>query len=248
MIRCESKGAFALIAPKYDRGFTLLELSLVLVVVGILANMFLAPMGAQVERVKRDRTEVLLDQVEQALIGFAIAHGRLPCPAPVNGPAIERSDCPAGENHGLVPATTLGIDGHRNQDGALLDHWGQPIRYAVSAADHSSRGRPGSPDFTTSDEIREVGMGEVASELVICSENAGTCARNDLLANQVPVVFYSLGKPGEASLFESENIDDDSVFLDRPYSQAAGLSYDDMLRWIPENILLYRLLQAGVLP
>ena len=230
-------------------GFTLLELSLVLVVLGILANMFIQPVSSQVEIAKRQRTDRSLDRVEQALIGFAIAHGRLPCPADWQGPAIEKDECGTGNNYGLLPAITLGLPGARNQQGALLDGWNQPIHYAVSAADHPSRGLVGWSDYTTSDEINAVGMSELASELEICAiAVAAACPPDQLLANQVPVIFFSKGKPLDDSTIEQENTDGDDVFISHPYSQSTANRFDDRVRWIPENILLFRLLQAGVVP
>ena len=232
-----------------QQGFTLLELSLVLVVVGILANMFIQPMGAQVETARRQRTDQLLDTVEQALIGFAIAHGRLPCPAPWQGVAVEKNSCAAGENFGVLPAVTLGLPGPRNEQGALLDGWNQPFRYAVSAADHPSAGSPGLHDFTSSGEWREVGMSELASELQICAVAvSGNCPAAQLLANQVPVLFFSSGKAQQASATELENIDGDNVYVSHPFSQSSTNYFDDRIRWIPENILFFRLLQAGVVP
>lgn len=232
-----------------QRGFTLLELSLVLVVLGILANMFIQPAGSQVEMAKRQRTDRSLDQVEQALIGFAMTHARLPCPADWQGPAIEKEECGVGRNYGRLPAITLGLPGARDAQGALLDGWNQPIHYAVSAADHPTRGLVGWSDFTTSDELREVGMSELASELAICATAVSTdCPVDQLLANQVPVIFFSKGKPLDDSLIEQENTDGDDVYVSHPYSQTDANHFDDRVRWIPENILLYRLLQAGVVP
>ncbi len=231
------------------QGFTLLELSLVLVVLGILANMFIQPAGSQVEIARQQRTDHILDTVEQALVGFAIAHARLPCPADWQGPAIEKTTCGSNNNYGLLPAITLGLPGARDARGALLDGWNQPIHYAVSAADHPSRGLVGASDFTTSNDLREVGMGELASELEICATSvAGDCPVDRLLANQVPVIFFSKGKPVEDSEIEQENTDGDHVFVSHPYSQAVQSRFDDRVRWIPENILMFRLLQAGVVP
>ena len=162
---------------------------------------------------------------------------------------MEKSQCPAGENYGFLPAVTLGLVGPRNSSGALLDGWNQPLHYAVSAADHPSRGQVGASDYTTSDELREVGMSELASELEICAVAAsGDCPAEQLLANQVPVVFFSTGKATQASMTEGENLDGDNVYVSHPYSQVVENRFDDHVRWIPENILLYRLLQAGVVP
>lgn len=230
-------------------GFTLLEISIVLVILGVLANAFLQPIGSQLESAKRQETQALLLRVEQAVTGFAAAHGRLPCPAPFDQTAIELPDCTLSSRYGTVPAVTLALPGKRNAHGALVDAWNQPLHYIVSASDHPQRGEPGRPDFTNSGEMQQVGMMHLAAEIQICAEPAaGDCPRRALLANQVPVVFFSSGKPAEHSSLEAENLDGDAVFVHRDFSTAAGHRYDDLLHWIPENLLFYRMMQAGVLP
>jgi len=230
-------------------GFTLLEISIVLVILGVLANAFLQPIGSQLESAKRKETRDLLLRVEQAVTGFAAAHGRLPCPAPFDQTAIEIIDCTLTSRYGTVPAVTLALPGKRNEHGALVDAWNQPLHYMVSASDHPQRGEPGQLDFTTSSEMGRVGMMHLAAEIQICAEPAGgDCPRRALLANQVPVVFFSSGKPAEHSSLEAENLDGDAVFVHRDFSAAAGNRFDDLLHWIPENLLFYRMMQAGVLP
>lgn len=62
-------------------GFTLMELTVVLVIVGLLLGGLLVPLSAQrdVEFVKA--TDKSLADIREALIGFAVINGRLPCPA-----------------------------------------------------------------------------------------------------------------------------------------------------------------------
>ncbi len=230
-------------------GFTLIEIALVLIILGILANAFLQPIGSRLDAAKRNETEQLLLQIEQAVIGFTVAHGRLPCPAPPDQLAVERSTCAGTDAQGVVPAVTLGLPGHRNEHGAALDAWNQPVRYVVSQADHDTAGQTGSPDFTTSGDMQQVGMGELASDLQICAAPAGSnCPTRSLLANQIPVLFFSTGRPDKVSPIEQENLDHDRVFVHRDYSQVDDQHFDDLMHWIPENLLFFQLLQAGLLP
>jgi len=235
--------------PESQQGFTLLELSIVLVIIGILSSTLLQPLGNSLEAGKRRDTEQLLDMVNQSLIGFAIAHGRLPCPAPFDGPAYEAEQCEGDSIKGTVPAITLGLPTNRNAAGAALDAWNQPLHYVVSGVDHTEAGQAGAADFTSSGEMQRVGMANLAASIQVCAEPANAnCPRRSLLANQVPVLVFSTGKPAEPSDLESENLDDDSVFVSRDYSQVQGLHFDDLITWIPENLLFYRMMQAGVLP
>jgi len=68
------------------RGFTLLELSIVVLVVTLLIGGLLVPLSTQVEQRNVSETQQRLAQVQDALIGFAIAQGRFPCPAFVSNP------------------------------------------------------------------------------------------------------------------------------------------------------------------
>lgn len=233
-----------------ESGFSLLEVAIVLVIVGLLSNTFLAPASQYMEGKQRKMTIETLENVRQAVIGFVAAHARLPCPAALNGPPIEVSDCSsAGAWLGAVPAATLGLGGPRSPAGHLIDAWGRPIRYAVSTSDHPEYGTPGTADFLVTGEMNKVGMRNLHGNLEICSEvSSGDCRLAALRANQVPALIFSLGRDVSDSGPGSENLDGDRVFLRQEYSGSKENGFDDLLVWISENILFYRLLQAGVLP
>ena len=73
---------------KYHMGFTLVEIAIVLVIVGLLISAFLVPLSAQ--RDLKDYGEVKsdLEQIREALYGYAIINGRLPCPTTQTNPAL----------------------------------------------------------------------------------------------------------------------------------------------------------------
>ena len=67
-------------AAERIRGFTLIEVAIVVAIVGVLLGAMLAPLSARYELVRLRQARGALAQAEEALYGFALTHGRLPCP------------------------------------------------------------------------------------------------------------------------------------------------------------------------
>lgn len=114
---------------RHSAGFTLVELALVLIVVAILAGGMLAPLGPLLDERGRRETLDRLRDIEQALTGFAILHGRLPCPTLVADPAaadygLEHPPPCDDSTVGYLPWRTLGVP--------PTDAWGAP-RHSASA-------------------------------------------------------------------------------------------------------------------
>lgn len=66
----------------FARGFILMELTVVLVIVALLLGGLLIPLSAQRDGEAIRGTEKYLADIRDALLGFAVANGRLPCPRP----------------------------------------------------------------------------------------------------------------------------------------------------------------------
>lgn len=133
-------------------GFSLVEVAVVLVIIAILVTAVGIPLATQVEQQRTLDTEKRIASVSEAIYGFAIANGRLPCPATLTSggaesfcttdsvacgaetlnPALANSRC---FNHtGFVPATTLAL-APIDELGLMVDAWGissNRIRYAVA--------------------------------------------------------------------------------------------------------------------
>src|SRR5690606_24700956 len=109
---------------RHSNGFSLIELAVVLAVLGLLLGSLLSPLRAQWQAERLRETRARLDQAEAALLGFALQHGRLPCPADpaLSGAAAGHEDC--AREQGTLPWVTLGV---RETDG-----WGRRWLYAVS--------------------------------------------------------------------------------------------------------------------
>jgi len=133
-------------------GFTLAELAIVLVIVSLLLGGTMAMVSAQTEQRNWNDTQSRLEAARDAILGYAIANGRLPCPAMYQdatsvGTEVRQASgvCGiAGDNtydyyggviapitYGLLPAVTIGYQPVDTQ-GFAQDAWGNRIRYAVS--------------------------------------------------------------------------------------------------------------------
>lgn len=247
-----------------DRGFSLPELAIVLVVVGLLLGGMLMPLATQIDLRRTAETRSTLHQVRDALQGFAVANGRLPCPAAAGTTGTEAGAgvCPlsaGGAADGFVPGVTLGLSPSDNQ-GYVLDAWGNRLRYAVTVAPTAA---PGS--FTTSNGISSFWRANgspPAADLQICRDSAsitqpGTakadCAAGSALSKAAVAVIYSTGRNAATTgrgVDEAANLNGDRIFVAHEESPAAasGGEFDDLLVWLSPNILYNRMVAAGRLP
>ncbi|MGE5028235.1 MAG: type II secretion system protein, partial [Betaproteobacteria bacterium] len=117
---------------RLQQGFTLVEMSIALVIIGLLLGGLLSPLAAQVEQRQISETQKELDEIREALIGFAASHPAadskpyLPCPDTTNDGLEDRTGTACTNQEGRVPWATLGI--------AEADSWGNRFRYRVTAA------------------------------------------------------------------------------------------------------------------
>jgi len=109
------------------------ELAVAVAIIAVLLFGALIPFSAQVEIRNVAETRRTMDSIREAMIGFAQANGRLPCPAAGNvafgsaGAGLEQfngTNCVA--TVGVVPWATLGTP--------ETDSWGRRFAYRVSPA------------------------------------------------------------------------------------------------------------------
>lgn len=124
---------------RHTSGFTLLEVSIVLVIVGFLTAGGINLMSSTNEVAKYKETERHLQEVKDALTTFYIQYRFLPCPDTDNDPSAigfgkanysSGSDTTGGvctNDEGWLPHTTLGI-------GGAGDAWGERFRYVTNKA------------------------------------------------------------------------------------------------------------------
>lgn len=246
--------------PVLQQGFSLIELAIVLLIVTLLLGGLLVPLTAQIDQQKTRETQKTLADIKEALIGFALVNGRLPCPASATSNGQESpvggGNCTNFYN-GFVPAATLGMTPISAQ-GLLLDGWNNPLRYAVSneAIGTSSYA------LTSSNGMKSATINSLSNPsktlLYVCGSASGivantSCGTAVSLTNTAPALVYSLGKNGSivgAGLDEAANANNDKIFVshEQTAASAANGEFDDMLSWLSTGILINRMVTAGQLP
>lgn len=232
---------------RHQEGFTLIELAIVLVIIGILIGSFLGTLGARIDNTRRAETRDALDKIKLSLYGFAISQvpARLPCPDTDNDGLedIVGASCSTLTSPGNLPWATLGI--------SRGDAWASTYSYWVADEYSSTVGFTLATDATGVGQIDDNTGGNLVSNnvaAVILSHGKNLYGSIDVYNNARPVV------PAGASYDnERENLDTDAaapvLFISRPVAgEAAATAYDDILTWIPEFELKGRMVQAGALP
>jgi len=173
---------------RLQQGFTLIEISIVLLIVAILLGYSVALFPVQQELKQYRKLDRDMDAIVAHLIGFAQVNGRLPCPDSdgdinslgagvidgqedtddviVNATGVLGvdgliDDCKGFS--GFLPAGTLGLTGNIDSSNRLLDPWGQPYRYHVSNFNRNDTGGGVDLDATTGaaiDLVSPDGIGE----------------------------------------------------------------------------------------
>lgn len=231
-----------------QRGFSLVEMAVVVVILGLVLGTLLLPIEAQRSVALQTQTNDVLSTAHKALISFAQTQGRLPCPATAASLGVES---PVGGgtctlNNGFLPAATLGIQ-PVNVNGFAIDGWSNPIRYAVT--DVNTAGiPPNTPDFTTTNKMRDVGMSALSPNLSIYAD-AISFAAGQFLSNNAIAVIFSTGANFNRSIGidETANLNATTFFYSRtPTAPSENTTeFDDLVVWISPYIFYHHLLEAG---
>lgn len=211
-------------------GFSLLEMAIVLAIVGLLLAGLIPSISAQVDQQHRNDTIKQLNDIKDALYGYAIVNGRLPCPAkasiPTNTLNAGIADCTL--TMGVIPWATLGT--------SETDAWGRRFTYSASSS------------FTTANFA-------LTSNGTLTVKSAATGGTN--VASNIPAIFLSHGSnglgaytpagvhlPTSSALDEADNSDPDTVFVSHDLTS----NFDDLVAWISPNILFNRMVMGCKLP
>jgi len=242
------------------RGFSLVELAVVMSIVAFLLGGLMYTLSAQTEQRNFEETRRRLEQARELLLSFALVNSRLPCPGVATGDEAGGGAAACTTAYGgFLPARAIGFQ-PTNNAGFGLDPWGNRIRYAVSATTW------GTTRFTkqhSSIPITDAWLVTTTpNDLVICGSASvvtGTsCGTAASVTNQnlVVAIIFSTGKNGALTpcatcLDERANtivVDPVFVFHTPTPSTAANGEFDDQFAWITVGELYGKLIAAGVLP
>ncbi|HZM47136.1 MAG TPA: prepilin-type N-terminal cleavage/methylation domain-containing protein [Burkholderiales bacterium] len=248
-----------------QQGFTLIEMAVAVFIIALLLGSILVPLTTQVEQRQISDAQKAMEEIKEALVGFAITRGYLPCPDRVNAAAstgpndllpndgIEDFN-PAGNcitTEGNVPWVTLGI--------VNADPWGNRFRYRVAQnfAQHLT-------PFTLSTMSTTI---DVCTTVVPVPP--GACGgRLTTSGDGPPALIMSHGKNGYLAISAGtgaanpcpaggcspdEIANGDGIgnsFVSRPHAPSGAVAgeFDDIVTWLSKNILINRMVTAGKLP
>lgn len=184
---------------KKTLAFSLVEMAIVLVILGLLLGGAMALIGPQREVQKVKETEAEIQRIQDALIAFAIRSPMRNLPCPDNDQTNPGAEGPRNlvtgfcqNNEGWVPFAELGGVGR-------ADAWGNRFRYRVIPS--YSRSLPPSFEYDLAENISPAGTGET---LNICTSTAAnpTCTlpptvpMTNVVATNVVAVIISHGSNG----------------------------------------------------
>lgn len=245
------------------RGFSLVELSIVVLVIGIVLTMGIGAWTANLENQAHAATAQRQATIKEALTGYLRRNSRLPCPdtdftAPDGienraTPGDPTTACSAA--FGVLPYVTLGL-----ARDAVRDGWGNFFSYHVSNTNitaassgnwsantdwtRSAWFRPGNSGLITVNERSGATVTPIATSIVTVVVSHG---RNGLGAYTIGGTRNTLPAVGTD---EENNTDGNTTYFRRELTTddaATGGPFDDQLLFLSANDLLEPLFRDGSL-
>ncbi len=223
------------------QGFTLVEIAIVLVVIGLLLSGGLLAIAPVLQSSRVTETESKLDRIEEALVLHAIINGCLPCPATgatasavaTAGQAVDNTggayatgcaDAACTNGQGVVPWQNLGLS-----EADATDGFGYRISYGVTNA------------LTLDGGMDRAGTSYPAGNITVT---------NTVPVNLTTIAGYALVSHGDDHSLgfaagsgvqtidpnnsgnQTENTDGDAVFVQDDLINVSGAThFDDIVRW-----------------
>lgn len=232
---------------KRQIGFTLVEIALVLLIVGLIVGGGLSLIGSQIESSRHTKTAAIIEEAKSAIMGFVLVNQYLPCPDADNDGLEDRAGlgprnglCQLGSFQGELPSGTLGDD--------FRDAWGNPLYYAVETGDL----------FTDANTpITTAALADVGNITIDDPETGNT------ITTEAVFVVLSFGKNATetwasinagacptgglpAGAAEQENCDTDNIYdRGRINTESEANFYDDQIDWMAAPLLFGKMAEGN---
>lgn len=207
---------------KIPNGFTLVEIAVVLVIVGLLVGGLLIPLSVQWDQNRINITQQRLEEIKKALLGFLVVNNRLPCPD-LNENGLESTTC---NNEGNIPWRVLGV--------GRYDAWGNPFHYQVDVNFTNNSSGIHSPNPAASDGL--IVKDRQGNELN--TVNSGD--------SNIVAIIFSWGKNGRLDVGTINNVYIQDVYVENKKNQTK--TFDDILIWLPKSVLINYLVMVNKWP
>lgn len=219
-------------------GFSLVEMAVVLAIVALLLGGLLPTLSSQVEQQRRSETLKQMAEIKEALIGYAIINGALPCPTtqadPTNaGYGVAATTCSAPTTQGYLPWKTLGLsetDAWGIKRTGTASPWLGYFRYRVE------------PSFAVPFTLATTSNSTLDLQV---KDTAGNRLTN---TTERPVaIFFSTGpnKIPDGGNASFEDITNPPAIYQADVPSA---NFDDLTLWISRPVLFNRMVAAYKLP
>jgi prepilin-type N-terminal cleavage/methylation domain-containing protein len=228
-------------------GFSLVEMAIVLAIVALLLGSLLPTISSQIEQQRRNETRKQLDEIKEALIGYAIIYGSLPCPTTTTDPSnanygVADAICPpaGATSDGYLPWKTLGVsetDAWGSKRSSAGNSWLGYWRYRVD--------RNFSTTFSLSTGFSTDKLSVKDNNGNLLTPNTAGCTATSPTSECPVAIVFSTGPNLTAdtpnnSTYEASN----GIYQ----SDVPSPTFDDILIWISRPQLFNRMVAAGKLP
>ncbi|MBN2865159.1 MAG: type II secretion system protein [Thiotrichales bacterium] len=246
---------------KHSSGFTLVEISVVLVIVGILLVGALSTLGEKRAVTKQLETEKTLQNIKQQLLKFAMINKYLPCPG-VNGREARTAELVGTDtinrctnDLGAVPYLDIGLK--RDE---VVDAYGNLVRYAINqeadiaasicnranSASYFCNATPGTAVFDLVNTPPTNGNNGTGN-YTVCNENTSSCSGTpsdaNIDTNVASVVLVAFNEDGAQTINSMpgcsgipsqnvENCDSDAFYHRSGITSVEGEEFDDVIEVI----------------
>jgi type II secretory pathway pseudopilin PulG len=225
---------------KKQPGFTIIEITVVLVIITFMIGGLLIPFIQYYRQTRIELTQQRLEEIKEALLNFAVNNGYLPCPAEdISGEEADRTTttdehiCDTyDDSDGYLPWATLGV-------GEYYDGWGNPFRYRVDGYFSNSNGI-----FTPIvDGEKLAGRTDKPLKVTDRQDNPLNVFNDPSFNSNIVAIIFSYGQNARPE--QGTNTSPKNVYIQDMYVEN---QFDDILIWVSKYVLINRLAAAGRWP